>query len=343
IVVVADLGMVTYELNPRMPRRFFDPPPAASQFPKDRGDFRIFHEADWYGQEEIARTYFSTGSSVYWVVRNGLFPMTTAGVRLRGVIERDYDKTALLPTIDLTDSVWDVKRSGRGDWAEPFMAMSNAWYHGVYQPFADERKRVKGDFTKSLPVRFNEGTHWPRYYFSDQLVTIHDRADFAKKLSDGSYSRKVAFVARPTFVPARGVVYRAVETNNTAVLDVESFGQGFLVMSVTPHKYWRIEVTDAGGTASHRVPAITTNVGYQGIVVTPGRHIVRMVYRNELVIVGTIISLIATLALLFLAIRGRHPHVRPGLPAYEEAVHVVEDAAGVHAEAVSEKPASDSP
>jgi len=30
-----------------------------------------------------------------------------------------------------------------------------------------------------------------------------------------------------------------VETANSATLDVESFGQGFLVMSVTPHKYWQ--------------------------------------------------------------------------------------------------------
>ena len=91
-----------------MPRRFFDPPPIAAALPKNRADYRIFHEADWYGQEEIARKFFSTGSSVYWVVRNGLFPMTPAGSNVRTVLERDYDKTALLPTIDLIDSVCET-------------------------------------------------------------------------------------------------------------------------------------------------------------------------------------------------------------------------------------------
>src|SRR5439155_740946 len=162
---------------------------------------------DWYGQEDPARQYFSTGDAVYWVVRNGLFPMTPAGSGLRTVLERDYDKTALIPTMDIADSVWDVKRSGRGDWYEPFMAMSNAWYRGEYRNFADEKKRNKGNFKESLPIRFVEGTHYPRYYFADQIVTIRDRKDFSEKLSRENFSRAVAFVARPSFVPAKGSVH----------------------------------------------------------------------------------------------------------------------------------------
>ena len=50
--VTIDLLYVTYELNPREPRRFFDPPPAARAFPRNRQDFSIFHEADWYGTEK---------------------------------------------------------------------------------------------------------------------------------------------------------------------------------------------------------------------------------------------------------------------------------------------------
>ena len=72
-----------------------------------------------------AEVQLSTGDAVYWVVRNGLLPMTPAGHDFSMVIERDYDKTALLPTVDLTESVWDLKRSGRTDWWKPFMAMSN--------------------------------------------------------------------------------------------------------------------------------------------------------------------------------------------------------------------------
>jgi hypothetical protein len=291
VLIAADLTYVTYELNPRMPRKFFDPPPVASRFPPNRADFRVFHEVDWYGSEETARKFFSTGNAVYWVVRNGLFPMTPAGSKIRTVIERDYDKTALLPTIELTDSVWDVKRSGREDWWEPFMAMSNAWYRGTYRDYEVERKRVNGDFKQAMPVQFIETTHWRRYYFADILVTIHNRQDFVNVLSKQSLSPRVAFIKYPNFVPAGGDVLNVRETANRATLDVDSRGKGFLVMSVTPHKYWRITLD------GKPVPAIVANIGFQGVVVPAGRHRVEMTYRNDLVVVGLWISA-TTLALL---------------------------------------------
>jgi len=332
--VTIDLVYVTYELNPREPRRFFDSPPAAKTLPRNRQDFRIFHEADWYGTEKPAQQYFSTGPAVYWVVRNGLFPMTPAGSGLRTVIERDYDKTALLPTIDLTDSVWDVKRSGKGDWYKPFMAMSNAWYRAVYRDFETEKKRNRGNFLESLPVAFEEGPHYPRYYFADQVLTIRDRADFVKQLTTSSFSSAVAFVQRPSFVPAAGVVKRVVETANTATLDVESFGQGFLVMSVTPHKYWTIRMD------GRRVPAIVTNIAYQGIIVTPGKHHIEMSYRNELVRVGLLITLVTGAILLGILLVYR-PSLSVAAPAYEEPVHVVADADGTHLEAAAPEPADE--
>jgi hypothetical protein len=299
VLVAADLGYVTAELNPRMPRKFFDPPPLAATFPLNRSDFRIFHEADWYGSDEIARKFFSTGDAVYWVVRNGLFPMTPAGAKLRTAMERDYDKTALLPTIEFTDSVWDVKRSGQGDWWEPFMAMSNAWYRAVYRDYDVERKRTKGNFKESMPVQFLETAHWPRYYFADQMVTIKSRQDFVNVLSHESITRQVAFVKGMNFVPADGVVHSVVEKANRATLDVESFGRGFLVMSVTPHKYWRITVD------GRAVPSIITNLGYQGIVIAPGRHRVDMVYRNHLVVIGLWITATTLAALVLVLVLDR--------------------------------------
>ena len=286
-LIATDLIYVTSELNPRMPRRFFDPPQLAAKLPANRADFRIFHEVDWYGTEDIARKFFSTGDAVYWVVRNGLFPMTPAGSRVRTVIERDYDKTALLPTVDFADSVWDVKRSGRQDWWQPFMPMSNAWFRSAYRNFDEERKRTKGNFKVSEPVQWIASEHWPRYYFADQIVTIHNRHDFVNLLSNQSLSSKVAFIKETNFVPANGVVRNVVETANRAAIDVESFGRGFLVMSVTPHKYWRITVD------GRAVPAIITNIGYQGIIVAPGKHHIEMTYRNSLVVIGLWISAIA--------------------------------------------------
>lgn len=326
LYLTADLGYTMWELNPRMPRRFFDSPPAAATLRPDHHDYRVFHEADWYGTEEMARQYFSTGDAVYWVVRNGLFPMTPAGSGVSTVLERDYDKTELLPTIDLTESLWDVKRSGRGDWYEPFLAFSNGWYRAVYRDFKAEKQRNKGNFKASLPVTYLEGVHYPRYYFADQVVTIKDRKDFVDKLVHQNFSRAVAFVTRPAFVPARGVVHSYRESANSAVLDVESFGQGFLVMSVTPHKYWRLTI-DGG-----RATPIVTNIAYQGLVITPGRHRVEMQYRNELVVIGLWITFVTAGLLLVIFAVAHRRHAYAKLDAYEESVHVVADANGTHTE-----------
>lgn len=325
LFVAGDLAWVTAELNPRMPRRFFDPPPLAKTLPPNRADYRVFHEVDWYGNEKPAQQYFSTGDAVYWVVRDGLFPMTPAGSGVRTVLERDYDKTALLPTVDLTDSVWDVKRSERGDWWQPFMAMSNAWFRAGYRPFDEEKKRTRGNFKEAIPVRFMETIHYPRYYFADQIVTIKDRHDFVSKLTSSTFSAATAFIAQPTFVPAKGVITSVTETANTAALEVESLGQGFLVMSITPHKYWQIRVD------GRSVPAVVANIGYQGITITPGKHRVTMEYRNEVARIGMMISAVTAAILLLLVIFARR---RPPLraAAYEEPLHVVVDATGTHVE-----------
>lgn len=322
IFVVADLSVATWELNPRMPRRFFDPPPAASLVVAHRSEGRLFHESDWYGTDAIAQQYFSTGDAVYWVVRNGLFPMTPGGSGIRTVLERDYDKTALLPTVDLVDSLWDVKRNGIKEWAEIFMAMSNVRYRAAYRPFAQEKTRIHGDFKSSQPIHLTEELNNPRYYFADQIVTIRDREDFVKHLSAGAYSRRVAFVTVPAFAPAAGRVLRATETANTATIDVETEGQSLLVMSVTPQKYWRIFIDGA------LAPARTVNIGYMGVVVTPGRHRILMRYWNDLVRVGLAVSSLSVLVLFSMIFFHARLEESPlHQVAYEETLHI--DATGV--------------
>jgi hypothetical protein len=295
---LADLGPVMHQINPRMPARFFTEEPALSRkLPRERSSWRIFHEADWYGQEETAKKYFSTGEAVYWIVRNGLFPMTPVASDLQMALERDYDKTALVPTIDLVESVWDVKRAGRTDWWEPFVAMANVRYRGVYKPFQEERKRVGPKNLKNAEaIRFIDVGSHPRYYFADQIVTIRDRHDFVRNLRDGSYSKAVAFVTEPSFTPASGVVRGVRETANTATIDVESRGRGFLVMSITPNKYWRITID---GTM---VRPVITNIGFQGVVVPAGSHRVEMRYRNTLAAAGAKISAAAAVLLLAAAV-----------------------------------------
>src|SRR5207237_600157 len=263
--------------------------------------------------------------------RNGLFPMTPAGSQLRTVLERDYDKAALIPTIEITESVWDLKRSGKQDWYTPFMSMSNAWYRGTYRDFDKEKRRNGNRFKESLPIDFLEGEHYPRYYFADQVLTIRSRKEFVDDLTRNTYTSKAAFVMRyPSFVPARGEVRRVQETANSATLDVVSNGQGLLVMSVTPHKYWRIAVD------GRPAEPIATNIGYQSIIVTPGRHIVTMQYRNELVLIGLgVTGTMLALLLLTIAFARRGYPPQPIAPAYEEPIHVFADAQGTHVEPVA--------
>jgi len=305
IFLIADLLPVVHQLNPRMPARFFlEEPPVVAQLHPDHSAYRIFHEADWYGREPMARDYFSAGSAVYWIVRNGILPMIPAGHRVQMVIDRDYDKTALLPTLDLIDCVWDVKRRGRKDWWRPFAAMSNIWYRGEYRPFGEEKARVHSQLEKVNPIRFEEiPEHYPRYYFADEVVTIRSRRDFVDKLEKpGQHSLQAAFIPEPAFVPARGVVRGVRETANTAVIDVDASGKAFLVMSVTPHKYWRVTID------GHRVESIITNIGYQGIVVPAGRHRVEMRYRNDLAANAMIVSIVMTILLIVVAWSSRHAH-----------------------------------
>src|SRR3954451_3839957 len=209
------------------------------------------------------------------------------------------------------------------------MAMSNAWYRGVYRDFDREKKRVNGKMLDADPINFLEGHHYPRYYFADQLITIKSRIEFVDDLSKNAYTPAVAFIAQPAFVPARGVVRGVRETANSATIDVESFGQGFLVMSVTPHKYWRVTID------GKETPAIVTNIGYQGIIVTPGTHRVVMEYRNELVRVGMLISLASIFLLGTVAVLRPRREVVADV-AYEEPVHVVADPEGTHVEPVAE-------
>lgn len=304
IFVIADVLPVARQVNPVMPSRFFREKPAIlAQLPQPRRAYRVFHEIDWYAREDVARKYFSTGAAVYWIVKNGLHPMVPVGYDVQLAMERDYDKTALLPTIAFTEAVWDIKRAGRVDWYRPVMAMSNAWYRAMHRPYEQERKRVNGRMEKAIPVNFVEGEHYPRYYFADEMVSIRDKDHFVDEVVSARHRDRAAFVKGNVFTPASGVVHSYKETANTASIDVESSGRGFLVMSVTPHKYWTITLD------GKKVEPRITNLGFQGIEVPAGRHRVEMRYRNTVVVLGAKISIVSAVLLLGLAfVRPRRSH-----------------------------------
>ena len=93
------------------------------------------------------------------------------------------------------------------------------------------------------------------------------------------------------FFPQGGTVRNVRETPNTARVEVETPANAFLFMSVTPHKYWRVTID------GRAVQPVVANIGFQGVHVPAGRHVVQMRYRNPLFAIGGAISLV-TLSLL---------------------------------------------
>lgn len=296
VLVLLDLGMLLPELAPRVPPAYFQQPPrVAQQLPEDRRPYRLFHVATW--QTRFAGGYFTPQPDLYWIHRNAMYPMMPATWGIRTVIEPDYDRTTLQPTAEFVDAVWEVSRK-REDWLSVAGAMSNAWFAAVYVDPAEAFARARGNRVELQPVKLIELEHAPRYYFADQVETIRDSAEFAAKLGSGRFSKRAAFVQEPSFVPAEGIVRRVHETANSARIEVQTRGRAFLVMSVTPHKYWRIAIDRAEASA------VVTNVGYQGVVIpSGGTHVVEMRYRNPLFAIGGAVSLAALLALVFVASR----------------------------------------
>lgn len=288
-----DLAPINAEINPRITGDFYRATPAAveREFPRSREEFRVFHAADWASREDADARRYLRGLNAYWTFRNGLFPVFPAAYGLATVLDLDYDLTALLPTADLMRAMWKVKASGREDWWQPFAAMSNVWYRGVYRPFEEEARRVGGRMERAQPVRFEQVEQHPRYYFAEQIVSIRDTSDVARMLAKGSWHPRVAFVPLPAFDAAHGEIVSWRETANRAWIDVRTQGRSFLVMSVTPHKYWRVAIDGAP------VRPVVTNIGYQGIEVPAGSHRIEMHYRNDLVVVGAWVSGSAVIAL----------------------------------------------
>jgi hypothetical protein len=302
IFVLIDLAPQVSHLAPRISADFYREPPATARaFPADRNGFRIFPLAEWMPATPRARAYARASPAYFWSLRNALSPNLPAAYGLRTAIEGDFDETNLLPEREFTTAVWELASHGPRDWIDIVVAMSNAWYVGVYRK-PDEAVAQAGGWNRNLaPVQFIEGRHHPRYYFAAEVVSVRDREEFVRRLKEGTYSRQVAFIHDAAFPVARGVVGSVREWPNGARMDVDTSGRAFLVMSVTPHKYWRITI-DGRATPSH-----ITNIGYQGVIVPAGHHVVEMRYRNPLIALGGAVSVVTLLALLLLMRRRPSP------------------------------------
>jgi hypothetical protein len=296
--MLVDLGTTAFDAVPRMPARFYDEPPAlARQLPPDREQWRLFQHAEWHRKREAVRPYFERHPDLYWVMRNALAPMTPPQYGVRMVLDSDYDMTALQPTADFVKSIIELTDL-RPDWLDVAASMSNVWYRAVFRDPREAFAEARGDRRVLQPVGILDVGRYPRYYLAARVETIADREDFVRKLASPTYRKGTAFVQGMSFAPAAGRVTRVRETANTARIELETAGRAFLVMSVTPHKYWRVTVNGA------EAQAVVANVGYQGLVIPgPGRHVVEMRYRNPLIAVGAIISAVSLLVLAFITMR----------------------------------------
>jgi hypothetical protein len=252
--VLLDLGAVVPEVAPRMPRAYFDEPPAiVSEFKARHRDCRLFHVAAW----QPAGPYLTQRPDLYWLRRNALYPMMPASWGIPTVLEPDLDRTSLLPSADFVDAVWALSRKDP-QWLESVAPAANICAVAVFQDpkvaFAER------DTTRVQPVRLIHLPDSPRY----------------------------------SLMPAKaGVVGNVRETPNTARIEVETTGPALLSMSVTPHKYWRVKVD---GKPAEAVPS---NLGFQGVPLGAGRHVVEMRYRNPLLAIGGAISLLTLLVLVW--------------------------------------------
>ena len=296
LFVALDLGLSIPELAPRVPAAYYRQPPlVAQQLPADRAPYRIIHLASW--QTSGAGWYTTPQPDLYWISRNAMYPPMTATWGIRSVLERDYDRTFLLPTEEFTNAVWEISRR-RPDWLDPVAAMANAWFCAVFVPGEEAFARARGDRRILQPVRLLPLAPHPRYYFAEAVES--DR-NFVEKVAGGKFPDRTAFLrgAAP-FPPAPARVTRVSESANTARIEAETRGRAFLVMSVTPHRYWRITVD------GRPARPVVTNLGFQGVVVeTAGKHVIEMRYRNPLVPIGGAISALTALALLIAGRKGR--------------------------------------
>jgi hypothetical protein len=254
------------------------------------------HVASLQKTSDEAKGFFR-GHDSYWILRNGMWPMTPALYGIPTIFENDIDETQLLHTRKLLEIATALGTHGRGDWVDVLSPMCNVGYVFVYRDAKSELARVGGNWEDAIPVDSLPWAAFPRYYFSKQILETKSSDGLLERLANEKLDPSVAFVSFRPFVPATGRVLAAAETPNESTIDVEATGEALLVMSVTRHKYWKATID---GAPTRLEPA---NIAFQALRIPAGRHRVRMKYSNPLVSVGGLISVASILALATVARR----------------------------------------
>ncbi|MCU1348291.1 MAG: hypothetical protein JWO56_1321 [Acidobacteria bacterium] len=285
LLTAVDLGVRINEVAPRLPHRYFEPPPVATACARAARDVRLFNETGWFGGR-VAPLHIPPSGEPFWIARNAMMPLSNATWGLQSVLEPDITMLNLAATADFHRACWEADAAGLTIWPQPFLRMANAGYRLRVDRSAP-LGRTEGEQEESQPVRVEEVETNPRYWLADQMIAIRSREDFVSAILSRSWSDHAAFVTGEPFAPARGRVLSVDESHRAATIQVETTGRAFLVISVTPHRYWRAQID------GRDAPLQIVNLGFQGIVVPAGVHTVTMRYSNPLVTAFGLVSILA--------------------------------------------------
>jgi hypothetical protein len=198
-VLAIDLGWQRWSIAETIDGDFFREKPAiVSTLPAGE---RLFHQADWYGASPIARQYFDL-PEMYWVIRNGLFPVTGAAWNVATVLNRDIDQTFLKPTAELNRAMETRRANGDARWFQSMMAMSGARYRAMYLP-------LEGGGLNVRPII---------------IVPVPSNGPFVLQPAGG------------------GAVQSVVSSSNRVRLNVSAATDTLLTLAITRHKYWRATI-----------------------------------------------------------------------------------------------------
>ena len=276
LFVLADLGSRVRVIAPRIDESLYTPPRLAQALATEPQPVRIFNDASW---QLFARPAPMAQPEQAWQMRNALLPEVQALWGMESALEIDLAGTDLAPSADYAALFFDARRLGHRDVVQRLLALAGVTHLIVVRDAASVENPVRA-------LRFSG----LRYYFADQLLP-------AAQITAPNASRNAAFVDRP-FAPAPGRVLRAFEHGNGIDLDVESAGSAALIIAITRHKYWR--ATTDGNPA----PLYAANVAFQAITIPRGAHHVSLRYRNPVIVICGIISLLTVAALLVIPVAG---------------------------------------
>lgn len=138
----------------------------------------------------------------------------------------------------------------------------------------------------------------PPYRFVEKVVRSRDPREAAAGFLGGGAPTSSAFVAGAGegFAPAPGQVFRVSDRPSALELEVEGRGPGPSYLLVCrPLAATRETLLDG-----RRIPVENANVGFTGIAIPPGRHVVRLRPPRTWLIIPAVLSALGLTALILL-------------------------------------------